>query len=236
MFKRIIFVFMVAGFTSCVTVGYKPPIAPLKLTISPEGISIGAAPELVTPIGTFEIELTTPLVDFTKRYKQSTQIPRVLVVRIDTRVYVYRLKPNTPIRFEAEEDSRYFQRVVLIYSPDDINGDILLELETISVVPSPTPTPSPCAHSPKRLQIGKRAIVCTWKSGENLILRKGPAKSYPELRRLRPGAIVTITGEAVCDEVTGWWYWPVRTRSGYTGWMAEGGDNKDPYFLCPYDK
>jgi len=51
---------------------------------------------------------------------------------------------------------------------------------------------------------------------------------------LIPGAVVTITGAAVCDEDPGWWYWPVRTRSGYTGWMAEGGDEKDPYFLCPY--
>lgn len=96
------------------------------------------------------------------------------------------------------------------------------------------PAISPCENSPKRLQVGHQAQVCTWNSRENVILRTGPAKDYPEQRRLMPGAVVTITGKAVCDEETGWWYWPVRTRSGYTGWMAEGGDEKDPYFLCPY--
>jgi len=95
-------------------------------------------------------------------------------------------------------------------------------------------TPGPCADSPKRMIPGEKALVCTWRSGDNVLLRERPERRAPKIKRIAPGAVVTITGEAVCDEATGWWYWPVRTRSGYTGWMPEGSDENDPYFLCPY--
>ena len=238
----IIAIFMVIVSRRC-TVTYQPPIlVPLKVIVAREGIFISVEPEIVTFLGAFGIETDVSLISFAQEYKQYTQSQRILAVRVDHTVDLYRLKPNVPIQFEAEEDDRYFRRVAVFYIPEDPSSDILLELETVSkgdsfssIFSKEDDSVSPCAGSPKRLQIGKRAIVCTWESGENLILREGPGKSYRELRRLRPGAVVTITGPPQCDAETGWWYWPVRTRSGYTGWMAEGGDRKDPYFLCPFN-
>ncbi len=247
---------------------YQPPFpVPIQVSVGLQGVNIGVAPELATPIGVFSLELDTPVMHFVEEHKQTDwQVPRVLAVRVDDQVYVYALKPGVRVDFDARVDDRYYRRVALTYDPSNPDGDILLELESISTAdiirtqqandppsadtrpstsagpkvrattrPRPTATSSPCAGSPKRLQVGERAVVCT-QSGENVFFRTGPGKDYPphnRPQRLRPGAVVTVTGAAVCDPDTGWWYWPVRTRSGYTGWMAEGGDEKDPYFLCP---
>lgn len=64
-------------------------------------------------------------------------------------------------------------------------------------------------------------------------MREGPARSYAEQRRLVPGADLKIIGGPAC--ANNWSWWEVETESGYTGWMAEGGDATDPYFLCPND-
>ncbi len=98
-----------------------------------------------------------------------------------------------------------------------------------------TPTPTPCDGSPKRLQVGSKAQVCTWRSGENVRIRSEPRKNSTEIARLVPGAVVDIIGGPVCDPEYKWWYWKIETQTKhYIGWMAEGGDEKDPYFLCPY--
>ena len=89
-----------------------------------------------------------------------------------------------------------------------------------------------CAHSPKRLEVGGWARVCT--RSDSVAIRGGPGRWYPRVSALVPGAVVKVLDGPVCDEDTGWWYWHIRTQSGrYEGWMAEGGDNVDPYFLCP---
>ena len=94
------------------------------------------------------------------------------------------------------------------------------------------PEPGECSDAPRRrLTVGEQATICT--AYENVILRDDPRRSSRELKRLIPGAEVWITGGPVCDEANQWWYWEVRTQSGYVGWMSEGGDEIDPYFLCP---
>ena len=96
-------------------------------------------------------------------------------------------------------------------------------------------TVSSCENSPKRLRVGEWAEVCTWSSREPVVMREGPGVSYfPSGHELVTGAKVYVLDGPVCDEDSTWWYWKVRTETkGYVGWMAEGGDNKDPYFLCP---
>jgi len=87
---------------------------------------------------------------------------------------------------------------------------------------------SPSA-SPQRVYVGDRARVCT--AYERLTVRAGPGRSSSEITRLEPGAYVTVVdGPAYAD---GWSWWKVRTDSGKVGWVAEGGDNVDPYFICP---
>ena len=97
------------------------------------------------------------------------------------------------------------------------------------------PTTSPCMGSPKRLSVGEWATVCTWSSREPVVMRTGPGKSYPKNgHELVPGARVYVLEGPICDDENKWWYWKVRTETkGYVGWMAEGGDNRDAYFLCP---
>ncbi len=106
-------------------------------------------------------------------------------------------------------------------------------------IPSPTPadTPTPTSGSPsdcpgappQRVRVGDRARVCT--AYEQLIVRAQPGRGNPELTRLKPGTYVTIVDGPVCANV--WSWWKVRTGSGIVGWVAEGGDEIDPYFICP---
>jgi hypothetical protein len=87
-----------------------------------------------------------------------------------------------------------------------------------------------CPGAPKqRLKVNETAYVCTRK--DSVKLREGPGKNYSAIKSLSPGAEVTITGGPKCAD--NWSWWQVQTKSGYTGWMTEGGDSIDPYFLCP---
>ncbi len=240
----------------CGRVSYQPPVVPLKVSVGAEGVSVGIEPSFTTAIGTFAWEAEVPVMSFVQNHKRSDwQVERVLVVRIDNKLYVYELKPNVHFDFDSNIDERYYKRVSFYYNPSDPQGDIILELETISAAgivatyvaqetiessnesfqkTTPTFTVSPCQNSPKRLSVSHQAIVCTYRSGEPVFLREQPSKYSSYIKRLAPGAVVSVIKEAVCDDASGWWYWKVRTLHGYTGWMAEGGDSKDPYFLCPY--
>lgn len=94
------------------------------------------------------------------------------------------------------------------------------------------PQSDACLKAPqRRLTVGEQATICTLY--ENVILRESPRSSSMEIKRLIPGAEVWITDGPICDEASQYWYWKVSTQSGYKGWMAEGGDEIDTYYLCP---
>jgi hypothetical protein len=84
---------------------------------------------------------------------------------------------------------------------------------------------------PQRLKVDEMAYVCT--GGDTVKLREGPGKGYSVLKSLVPGAELKVTGGPECSD--NWSWWEVETESGITGWMSEGGDNIDPYFLCPVE-
>ena len=84
---------------------------------------------------------------------------------------------------------------------------------------------------PKRLSVGEGATVCT--KNDSVNLRTGPNNASSSTHKLVPGAELQVIGGPVCDKQSSFWYWEVRTESGFKGWMAEGGDSIDPYFLCP---
>jgi serine/threonine-protein kinase len=114
-----------------------------------------------------------------------------------------------------------------------------------TLTPSPTPIPSPAPTNtsivadsrpsscpgapPQRVRVGERARVCT--AYEQLIVRAQPRRSSSELTRLKPGTYVTVVDGPICANAFSWW--KVRTNSGTVGWVAEGGDEIDPYFICP---
>jgi hypothetical protein len=84
---------------------------------------------------------------------------------------------------------------------------------------------------PQRVMIGEQASVCT--QSDDLIMRKGPGVDSDALRGIEPGTILMITDGPLCANT--WLWWKVEQDSGLTGWVAEGGDNIDPYFICPVD-
>lgn len=96
--------------------------------------------------------------------------------------------------------------------------------------PRPTATAKPCPGAPpQRLEINEDAKVCT--KSDYVFLRSGPAKSYSTLKKVYPGTVVTVIDGPRCSD--NWSWWKVKLSGGTTGWMAEGGDKVDPYFLCP---
>ena len=93
-----------------------------------------------------------------------------------------------------------------------------------------TVKPSVCSGAPKqRLEVGKDARVCTRR--ENVFLRSGPGRSYTVLKKVAPGTLVEVIGGPEC--ANNWSFWEVELSEGMSGWMSEGGDAVDPYFLCP---
>lgn len=82
---------------------------------------------------------------------------------------------------------------------------------------------------PQRLKVNQMAYVCT--SKDSVKLREGPGKNFSTIKMLVPGADATIIGGPTCAD--NWSWWKVKTESGYIGWMSEGGDETDPYFICP---
>ena len=105
--------------------------------------------------------------------------------------------------------------------------------QPVTVYPTvapPTKTYS-CPRAPtQQLIVGGRAYVCT--GSDSVMMRAGPDQSYEITRRVPTGSIVSVLDGPRCGDGFSWWY--TQAESGATGWMAEGGDAEDPYFLCPY--
>lgn len=87
-----------------------------------------------------------------------------------------------------------------------------------------------CPNAPdQRVRIGEKARVCT--KSDNLKVRAGPGKSNDTLRRIPPGTKILIIDGPICSDNMAWW--EIRLDDGTEGWVAEGGDQTDPYYICP---
>ena len=96
----------------------------------------------------------------------------------------------------------------------------------------PAPEASCPGAPPQRVRVGESARVCT--AYEQVMVRAQPRRDSAVLTRLRPGRYVPVINGPVCANAFSWWL--VRTDSGTVGWVAEGGDEIDPYFLCPVEQ
>jgi uncharacterized protein YgiM (DUF1202 family) len=117
---------------------------------------------------------------------------------------------------------------------DAENNDLLTGLEFYNneekCAPSSSESFGACPGAPsQRLKVNDMAYVCT--ASDTVKLREGPGKNYSVLRSLVPGADIKVIGGPKCAD--NWSWWQVETESGYEGWISEGGDNVDKYFLCP---
>lgn len=89
---------------------------------------------------------------------------------------------------------------------------------------------SACPGAPEqRLEVNEDAKVCTRE--DNVFLRSGPSKQEVVIKKVSPGTVVLIIDGPEC--ANSWSWWRVRLNDGTTGWMSEGGDREDPYYLCP---
>jgi hypothetical protein len=100
-----------------------------------------------------------------------------------------------------------------------------------SVPPAPTlADASSCPGAPpQRMTVTQRGFVCT--KSDPVLLRSAPNRSANRLTDLRPGTGFLIIGGPSC--ANNWSWWQVELDSGVIGWIAEGGDAVDPYFICP---
>lgn len=93
-----------------------------------------------------------------------------------------------------------------------------------------TKTVSSCPGAPvQQLLIEEDAKVCT--KNEKVALRSGPSKNDTILVRVKSGTIVWVLDGPAC--ANNWSWWKVKLTDGTSGWMSEGGDSVDSYFLCP---
>jgi len=98
--------------------------------------------------------------------------------------------------------------------------------------PEPTDTTEKryCSGAkPSRVSVGNRAVVCTRE--DHLILRQEPNKSGTEIIRIVTGSLITILNGPECGNGFTWWY--IESEDGDRGWVREGSDEVDPYFICP---
>jgi serine/threonine protein kinase len=101
---------------------------------------------------------------------------------------------------------------------------IMVTSPTASSIPEIT---CPGAPHPSRFEVDQPIYVCTKK--ETLALRARPAGNI--LLRLLPGSDLTVSGGPRCEDNVFWW--KVRTESGKTGWVMDGSDERDKFFICP---
>lgn len=93
-----------------------------------------------------------------------------------------------------------------------------------------TPAPSCPGAPPQRLLVGGRGQVCTRE--DNIWLRDAPGREANIIASLPPGTEFAVIGGPECAG-NNWSWWQVLTDDGQTGWVAEGGDETDRYYLCP---
>lgn len=235
--KRLLIVILVGMFglsAGCTgEIGYSPPLAiPIRVSVNTRGeVSIGVARSYATPIGTFDFGIGGSFQTLRDDYPD-----RLLIIRVDNEASVYRLKEGETFRVEFDDKDTTYKKVALEHKSD---GDIILELERVAnstleqtetKEPANASASNSCPGAPKqRLQVGGNAYVCT--AVDSVALREGPGKSYSIMKRLVPGADLKVIDGPSC--ANNWSFWKVETDSGYVGWMSEGGDSKDTYFLCP---
>jgi hypothetical protein len=107
----------------------------------------------------------------------------------------------------------------------------LIDSECLRRLPSSDDNPaSGCPGAPmQNVQVGKQAQVCT--QSDRLVMRSGPGLKYAKVTMLDPEALINVVDGPRC--AGNWSWWKIVTNSGTTGWVAEGGDSVDPYFICP---
>ncbi|HSF82054.1 MAG TPA: SH3 domain-containing protein [Anaerolineales bacterium] len=141
---------------------------------------------------------------------------------------VFRLKdPNEIVTLQVENG-----RILRVDYQYGLPPEVNFERDAQETILTPPDINSGCpGAASQRVAIGLDATVCT--ISDDLIVRKGPGLDSRQLTGIEPGANFMIIDGPAC--ANNWFWWKVELDSGLEGWVAEGGDNIDPYFICPVD-
>ena len=141
--------------------------------------------------------------------------------------------------FLGKENGRWILPVVYINDPENYyfgsyeltscEHPEQLDLQPAIVSPNGTSSESCPGAPPQRLTEGGEGVVCT--QSDNVRLRNGPSRGSDIILNMPPGTPFTVLSGPRCAD--DWSWWEVQTTDGITGWVAEGGDSVDPYFVCP---
>lgn len=83
--------------------------------------------------------------------------------------------------------------------------------------------------APSQVRVGQTVRVCT--KSDHLIMRMEPNRGAPEIRRFDPGTEFTVLAGPECSDNSQWFF--VKTEKyNKKGWVREGSDEIDPYFIC----
>lgn len=131
------------------------------------------------------------------------------------------------------ESGKYYLRGMYQNTPEGFFYDdnySLISCDNAQPLVEPTPV-SRCPNSPpQRLKVGERGKVCTQKDG--VYIRVNPGIDSEKIVTLKPGTRFTVLSGPECAG-NNWSWWKVELEDGQVGWLSEGGDVYDPYFLCP---
>ncbi len=113
----------------------------------------------------------------------------------------------------------------LNYNDDSIGYQVFQVKQSTS----PQPVSSCPGAPPQRMLLNQPGSVCT--RSETVRLRDAPARSANTIMFLPTGTRFTVVAGPTCADQ--WSWWQIQTDNGYSGWISEGGDAADPYFICP---
>ena len=141
---------------------------------------------------------------------------------------VFRTKdPNIIVTLQVDNG-----RILRIDTSFGTSPEINFERDAEEIILPPPNIDKGCSGAPpQRVMVGEQARVCT--QSEDLIVREEPGRDGQELTRIKPGTNLMIIEGPVC--ANDWFWWKVELDPGLDGWVAEGGDEIDPYFICPVD-
>lgn len=92
------------------------------------------------------------------------------------------------------------------------------------------PNTSSCPGAPpQRMVSGQRGRVCTQTAYVDI--RESAGMSSIAMDVITPGDGFIVIGGPQCADNQSWWQ--IETSWGTIGWVSEGGDAVDPYFICP---
>lgn len=236
---RVIFHFLVVFFISACIGGSNtgPVYEPPPLDIGPVSIELEIAPDgELALVGEFSYPLYAVEnlggvywnIGFERILREAQRQSRHLYLMWEDDqdnivVHEYDIGQPFDIQFRRTEWVRK-----LAHSGDE-NLVVFIERQVIYADTYGSDSSSCPGAPPQRVEVGMQAYVCT--QSDRVRVREDAGVSGSEITRLEPGTSFTIVKGPKCSD--NWSWWRIRTGNGVVGWVAEGGDDIDSYFICP---